>query len=194
MMSQEHGLGSSSMTVRRIISGVAAIGLLLFSAVFTLGTSLAAPFGIFLGQRLALRKRRRFTGIYSWFSAVAASTIAVLAALTLVISLIPKEEWQQIQQAMADASAKQTASSPTLPRPDPMTEKVIQSPAFTMTAGLIGLVIGCLFLGVFAGTPGWVATLLLGYALRGRTAVDAPLDGSGDATSASVISASTLRR
>ena len=160
----------------RILSGVAAIALLFFSAFFSLGSSLAAPFGIFVGRRLALRKGRPYTGWRSWFAAVAASSLALLLTLLIIISLIPKDEWQRIQQTLAVAQAEQPNRSPgwmsKTPKADPVTEKVVQSQAFTIVFGVIGLGIGCILFGTISGTPGWIATLLLSYAIRGRRSPD----------------------
>lgn len=160
----------------RILAGVAGIALLFFSAIVTLGSSLAAPFGIFLGRRLALRKGRPYTGWRSWLAAAAASSLALLLTLLIIVSLIPKEEWQLIQQAIAVAQTEQSKQSPAeiskTFEPDPVTEKVVQSPAFVIVFGAIGLGIGCILFGSIAGTPGWIATLLLSYAIRGRSAPD----------------------
>jgi hypothetical protein len=55
-------------------------------------------------------------------------------------------------------------------RPDPVTERVINSRAFTLYFGLLGLAIAFLILGTIAGTVGWIGVQLLVFALRGRRA------------------------
>lgn len=147
----------------RVIAGLGGVGLLLFSALFTLGASLAAPFGIFLGRQVARRKGRAFTGLGAWLWAVAASTIAVLVAVAILISLIPPGEWQEVQRAIAQAQVEG-------PQPDSVTAQVVQAPGFIIATGVIGGVIACAIFGAFAGTSGWLSTLMLSHALRGRRA------------------------
>lgn len=157
----------------RIISGLGAIGLFLLSAVFTFGTSLAAPLGMFVSRRLATRNGRPFTGLRSWVSAAAASSIAVILLFAALLTLVSQEDWRQIQQAVVQAQAEQSSNPgwlSELPPPDPVTESIVRSTAFTAVFGMLGLIIACILLGVIAGTPGWLATVLASYAFRGRGA------------------------
>jgi hypothetical protein len=163
--------------VLRVLSGFVAVVLLFLSASVTLGMSLAAPFGVYVGRRLAIRGGRPFTGFGSWLSAAAASAIGILIALLIAFSLIPEKDWQEIQHAVAQAQAQDTAGMPKWVRPDPLTAKVVTSRAFTITFGVLGGVIACAMLGAVAGTPGWLATLFLSYAIRGRRAPNHPSEG-----------------
>jgi len=141
------------------------------SALFTLGTSLAAPFGIFLGRKVALRKGRPFTAFAAWLWAAAASTLAVLLVFAILISLIPPGEWQELQRAIAEVQRVEASRNPSwLPQPDPVTAKVVQSSSFQIVFGVVGAVIGFAILGAIAGTPGWLGTLMLSHAARGRRA------------------------
>jgi hypothetical protein len=154
----------------RLVSGVAAIVVLVLSATFTLGTSLAAPFGVFAGRHLAERRGRRFTTFATWLSAAVASSIAILLGFALLLSLVPESAWQEIQEAVTKAQTQDTHSGPAWMRPDPVTEQIVTSRAFTTVFGVLGLALGCALFGAIAGTPGWLATLLLAYAIRGRRA------------------------
>jgi hypothetical protein len=160
----------------RVLSGIAAVFVLLTSALFTFGTSLAAPFGIFVARQLARRKGRPLTGLVSWLSSAAASSIAILLLLATVVAMMPPTTFQEIRDAVAAAQAEDTTALPDwmtrafppAARPDPVTREVVHSPVFTAYFGALGLVIGCAFLGTIAGSAGWLGTFLLGYALRGR--------------------------
>jgi hypothetical protein len=162
-------VGRSSI-VLRILSGALAIILLLLFGITTLGASLIAPFGIFLGRRIALRKGRPFTGLSSWLWAVGASMVVVIGVFMIVISLIPSEQWQEIQREIAKAQANPPPNPSWMPKPDSLTTQLVHSPTFAMVTGGLGAIIGLALFGAIAGTLGWMATVLLGYAVRGRRA------------------------
>jgi len=159
-----------SSPVLRILSGVLAIILLLLFGVTTLGASLIAPFGIFLGRKIALRKGRPFTGLSSWLWAVGATTVVVVGFFMIVISLIPAEQWQAIQREIAKAQANPPPNPSWVPQPDSLTAQLVHSPTFAIVTGGLGAIIGLALFGAIAGTLGWMATVLLGYAVRGRRA------------------------
>jgi len=150
---------------------------LVTSAQFTLGTSLAAPFAIFAARRFARRRGRPFTRLFSWLSAVTGSSVAILLAFLIALSLIAPSTFRQTQDAAAAAqdTAKLpewvTRVFPQAGRPDPVTREIVNSPPFTVFFGALGLVIGCAFLGAIAGSAGWFGVTLLGYGLRGKRAV-----------------------
>lgn len=160
----------------RLLSAIGGILVFLGSAVFTAGTALAAPIGILVGRRLAARKGRPFTVFGSWVSAAVASSIAVLLAFALVVVLTPAAEWREMQDAVATAQAQDTTPLPEwmtrvfpqAAKPDPVTQKVVGSPAFTIYFGIMGVVIASTFFGAIAGSAGWLGTFLLRYAWRGR--------------------------
>lgn len=170
--SEDRIASSDAPIALRVVSGVAAVLLLLISAPFTFGISLAAPFGVFAGRHLAKRRGRRFTKLASWLSAAAAASIVLLLGLVLVFALMPDNFWQEVHEAALKAQAQETSRGPAWMKPDPVTEKIVTSQAFTTFFGIVGAVIACALFGVIAGTPGWLATLMLGYAIRGRWEVD----------------------
>lgn len=88
----------------------------------------------------------------------------------LLLSLVPESTWQEIWEAAAKAQSQDTPQGPAWMRPDPVTEQIVTSRAFTTVFGVLGLAISCVLFGVMAGTPAWLATMLLSYAIRGRRA------------------------
>jgi hypothetical protein len=161
--------------VLRILSGLCGAVVLLASAVFTLGTSLAAPLGIVVARRRAQRRARPLTRFGSWLGAAIASSIAMAVVLLVIFAFIPRSTFQEIQKGAAEARARDTTRTPawmakTFPqsaRADSTTQQIVNSTAFVVIMGALGLGFACLFFGTIAGTVGWVGTVLVGYALTG---------------------------
>ena len=162
--------GSAPKLVLRLFSGIAGAALLVGSAPLTLGAALFAPFGMFVGRRVTERRGRPFTGLASWVSAALGSGLAIVVALVLAFAFMPDSTWKEIHESTVTAQSQQSSGGgPNWMRPDPATEKIITSPAFTIGVLIIASVFAGIFLGAIAGTPGWLAMLLLSYAIRGRT-------------------------
>jgi hypothetical protein len=163
----------------RLVSGLGGVLILAGGAMLTVGTALAAPGGIFVAGGLARRKRQQLSPIASWVGASAASSIALVIMLGIGAMLLPPGTLGQIESATAAARAEPPPRPPewiarvfpqTTQRPDPVTERVINSRAFTLYFGLLGVAMACLILGTIAGTVGWIGVQLLVFAFRGRRA------------------------
>jgi hypothetical protein len=98
--------------VARLASGLGGALILLGSALFTLGTSLAAPIGMFVARHLARSKGRSLSRGASWLGAATASSIGVVIAFTGFAALMPPGTLQQIRSAAATAEAPDTARPP----------------------------------------------------------------------------------
>ena len=160
----------------RLASGLGGALILVVSALFTLGTSLAAPIGMFAARLVARSKGRSLTRGASWLAAATASSIAVVIAFAGLASFIPPGTFRQIEGTAATAGAQDTGRPPdwfarlfpqAMRRPDPLTERVVNSQAFRLYFGLLGAAFNCAILGAIAGSTGWLGPSLLGYALRG---------------------------
>lgn len=159
----------------RILSGLCGAVVLLVSAVFTLGTSLAAPLGILVARRRAQRRARPLTRFGSWLGAAIASAIAMAVLILVLAAFLPRGTFQEIQRSTAEARARDTTRAPawmtkTFPqsaRADSTTQQVVNSTAFLVITGALGLGFACMFFGAIAGTAGWVGSVLLSYALTG---------------------------
>jgi hypothetical protein len=130
-----------------------------------------------VARRRARRKGRLFTHGTSWLGAVVASSIAVLLALGVLVAVTPRHTFRAMREAAASAQTQDarlpewmTRAFPQAAHPDPVAQKVVNSPVFTLYVGMVGLVLGCAFLGTMAGSAGWVGATLLRYALSGRRA------------------------
>jgi len=161
--------------VLRVLSGVAGLVVLLGSALFTLGSALAAPLGMFVALRRARRKGRPLTRGASWFSAIIASTIMLFVGLIVLFSFLPRSAWQEMQQGATEARVNpDTANMPawmkSMPRSaqsDSMANKLETNPGFVLVAFALGIAFTCIFLGAIGGTTGWIGAVLLRFALWG---------------------------
>jgi hypothetical protein len=165
--------------MKRLLVGLAGGVILGLSALFTLGTSLAAPFGVMAAASWARRRERPLTRIRSWLGAVTASSLAIICAFALAAARAPEGAFQQIQDAAARSEQAPTAQPPawiarvfpqaTRP-PDPVTEGIVRSRAFTVYFGLMGAGIAVAILGTMVGSVGWAGTMLLARAFSRRLA------------------------
>ena len=162
----------------RILSGLCGAVVLLSSAAVTLGTSLAAPLGILVARRRAQRRARPLTRFASWFGSVVASAIAMAVLLLVIAAFIPRSMYQEIQKGALEARALDTTNTTRTPdwvtkalpqnaQADSAAQQLVNSTAFLVIAGALGLGFTCLFFGTIAGTAGWVGSVLLSYALTG---------------------------
>lgn len=164
--------------VLRILSGLCGTVVLLASAAVTLGTSLAAPLGIMVARRRAQRRARPLTRFGSWFGSVIASAIAMAVVLLVIAAFIPRSMYREFQKGVLEARALDTTNTTRTPdwvtkalpqnaQADSAAQQLVNSTAFVVITGAIGLVFTCMFFGTIAGTMGWVGSVLLGYALSG---------------------------
>jgi hypothetical protein len=167
---------SGAGTGARLASGLGGALILLVSALFTLGTSLAAPIGMFAARLVARSKGRSLTRGASWLAAATASSIAIVIAFAGLASLMPPGTFRQIEGTAATAGAQHAARPPdwfgrvfpqAMRRPDPLTERVVNSQAFRLYFGLLGAAFTCAIFGAIAGSAGWLGASLLGCAFTG---------------------------
>jgi hypothetical protein len=158
-----------------LLSGAAGVVVLFVSAPFTFGASLAAPFGIFAVRRVFLGRRRPVTRLASWFGASAAAAVAFFLAMLVLIAWLTPGALGDMREAVATAQARDirlpdwmSRVSPQAARSDSLRQDVVNSPAFAAASLALGIAMGCGFFGAFAGSAGWLGTLLLSYAVRGR--------------------------
>jgi ABC-type dipeptide/oligopeptide/nickel transport system permease component len=160
----------------RLASGLGGVVIMLTSALFTLGASLAAPIGILVAQRRARRKGRPLTRGAAWLSAVFASIITVALGLIVLVAFTPASAWREIQKGTAEARvAQDTLHSPAwitkvFPRTaqsDSVAQKVANSPGFLLVVFAVGVLFTCAFFGALGGTAGWMGSVLLSYAFWG---------------------------
>lgn len=160
-----HGAGGLS----RVAAGLAGCVLLLVGAVFTLGIAVGASLGVVLAWWIQRMRRRRLTRSGSWIAATSSAIILIMIGAALIFAALPDGA---LAEAMAEARAAEPPPQPEwlerlAPDPDPATEGIVTSRPFTVYFGILGASIALLTLGSIAGTLGWAASLLAGFAVRG---------------------------
>ena len=163
-----HQRGAGGLS--RVAAGLAGCALLLVGALFTLGVAAGAFLGIVLAWWVQRRRGRRLDRAGAWIAATSTATLLIIIGTALIFALLPDGA---LTEAMAEARAAEQAPPPAwLERlggdPDPATERIVTSTPFTLYFGILGASIALLILGSIAGSLGWAASLLAGFAVRGR--------------------------
>ncbi len=164
--------------ITRLLSGVGGGVVFLVALVLSLGAALAAPFGMFLVHRWAVRHNRRSSWIASLVGAVLASSVAAAALGLLLFALAPRPTQQQLQTAVTETRRHEpvklpawyTRVFPQAAHTDSVTQQLIQSPGFMTVTLLLGAAFAALLLGVLGGTLGWCGSALLRVAWSGQRA------------------------
>jgi hypothetical protein len=125
----------------------------------------------------ARRRGEDLTPGRSWVAASIASSLAIAGAFALVAVRSPDRTFERFRQV---AAAREAAPSPKPPAwlarafpettqpPDPLTQRVLKSRAFTVYFGVMGVGMAMAVLGVLTGSLGWAGTTLLTNALSRR--------------------------
>lgn len=168
--------------MRRVLTGLAGAAILCLSALFTLGTALAAPLGMLAADHWARRRGQVLTRGASWLAAAGASSLAIAGAFAVSAM---RESDETLRRFHDTASAREAAPMPPPPawmtrlfpqattKPDPVTERIVKSRAFSLYFGLMGAGLAAGMLGAIVGSLGWAGTMLLARALpRQRLGTD----------------------
>ena len=156
--------------MKRLLLGVAGALILALAGLFTLGTALAAPLGILAARWWTRSRGRVLTPFRSWLAAAVACGIAIGAAYTVAIVRSPDTTLQHFRETAARREAAPMPPPPTwvsrffpqaTTRPDPVTERIVKSRAFTLYFGIMGAVLAVAIFGALVGSLGWAGTVLL---------------------------------
>lgn len=156
--------------VARAGAGLLGLAALLSAGLFTLGTAIAAPLGVLLVWWLAKRSGRSLSRPVSWMGAVGASTLAIALGFAFIFAKLPEGEMDRV---IAEAQSAEAPPPPAwvekiAPGYSQRNAKMARSTPITVTSMIIGVVFATTMFGTLAGSAGWGATLLLGYAGTGR--------------------------
>jgi hypothetical protein len=163
----------------RLLAGGGGILALLIGGLFTLGTALAAPVAVGLTWWILRRRGRALTRLGSLATAVCGATVMIALAFLLLLANLPEGS---LTGALAAAESAEPPPQPEWlerlapysAQPDPIVDGVVWSRPAMIYFGLVGFGLGCLVLGSIAGSLGWAATFLLGFAVRGRWPLHPP--------------------
>ena len=165
------------MTNARRGAVIGGIALAVGSVFVTFGTSLVAMIGVWVAAVIGKRRHSPLTRGVSWIVAVGSVGVVALGAFILVIGTqVPRSELAKIKQAVDSASAApqkpppewlRKITPPNAQRPSPMVDSVIKSSAFSIWTMVIGFTFLGAMVGLYAGTLGWIASMLLAYGATG---------------------------
>ena len=162
----------------RLLSGVGGVVVFLIAFVLSLGAAVAAPLGMLLVHRWAVRHNRRSSWIASLVGAVLASSLAAAALGLLLFALAPRPTQQQLQTAVTETQRREPVKMPAwyarvfpqAAHTDSVTQQLMQSPGFMKVTLLLGAAFAALLFGVLGGTLGWCGSALLRVAWSGQRA------------------------
>ena len=164
--------------IRRIAAGAAGIATLIVTTLFTLGTVLVAPLGVLVARALARRRKRELSRGAAWLGAVSASIVGVVLVFGGMIAVAPPETRDLLRSAVDSAQAQEQKPTelpewlrrinPQAAQQNAAADRLASSRGFVTFFGFVGLVMACSMLGTLSGSIGWLASMLLGYAITGR--------------------------
>ncbi len=159
----------------RVLGGIGGTILFVLAAIFTAGTALAAPLGMFLMRRRAVRLNRQPSRLASFVGAVIASSVAALVLGIVVFVVLPRGTIRDIEQKAVESGTQPTVKAPSwytrvfpqAARSDSAAQQLVRSRGFVVVTVVLGAAMMALFIGVVAGAAGWSAAMLIVYAGRG---------------------------
>jgi hypothetical protein len=170
--------GTQPSILRRVAAGAAGIATLIVTTLFTLGTVLAAPVGVLIARALARRRKRELSRGAAWLGAVSASIVGVVLVFGGMMAVAPPETRDLLRAAVDSAQAQEQKPTelpewlrrinPQAAQQNAAADRLASSRGFVTFFGFVGLVMACSMLGTLSGSIGWLASMLLGYAITGR--------------------------
>ncbi len=159
----------------RVLSGIGGTILFAVAVILTVGTALAAPLGMLLMRRRAVRLHRQPTRVASFVGAVIASSAAALLLGAMFFVALPRGTIREIEQKAGQSQTPSTVNMPSwytrmfpqAARTDSVTQQLVRSQGFVAVTFVLGAAIMALFIGMLGGASGWSAAMLIVYAGRG---------------------------
>ena len=170
--------GPAASVIQRIAAAIGGGLTLFFCSTFTLGTVLVAPLGVLAARAVARRRQRPFTRVTAWVGALLISFIAVPVVFAGIFAMAPPGTVAAVRAAMDSAQAEQKPAEvpewlrkmnpPAAEQQSAIAEKMLESTPFMMFSLIFGAVAMTALFGTIAGSIGWAASMLFGYAITGH--------------------------
>lgn len=175
------GLGGSvprkAVTNAQRGAAVGGIALAVGSVFVTFGASIVAMLAIWVASVVGKRRQRPLTRGVGWVIGVGSVGVVALGVFVLLVATqVPPSEISKVRQAMDSAAAApqrplpewlRKITPPNAQRPSPVVDSVVRSRAFTVWTMVMGFVFFAAVIGAYAGSLGWVASMLLTYGATG---------------------------
>jgi len=156
---------------------IAGIALAVASVFISFGASIVAMVAIWIAWVVARRRGRPLTRGVSWIVGVAAVGAALLSLFAVFLATqVPRRDLTNFKQAMDSAAAApqkplpewlRKVTPPNAQQQSPLMESVVRSSAFTIWTMVMGVTFFAGLLGAYAGTLGWMASMLFVYGATG---------------------------
>lgn len=156
---------------------VAGIALAVASVFISFGASIVAMVAIWITWGIARRRGRPLTRGVAWVVGAGSVGAVVLSVFAVFVATqVPRSQLTNLKRSMDSA-----ATAPQKPPPEwlrkitppnaqqqsPLVNSVVRSSAFTIWTMVMGLTFFAGLLGAYAGTLGWLASMLLAYGATG---------------------------
>ena len=170
-------VATTPMTNARRGAVIAGIALAVGSVFVSFGASVISILAIWTAWAVGKRRSKPLTRGLSWIVGVGSVGVVVLGVFALFVATqVPRGEITRIKQAM-DSAAKgpqkpppewlRKITPPNAQRPSPLTDALVQSTAFTVWTMVMGITFFAALIGAYAGTLGWLASMLVVYGATG---------------------------
>ena len=156
---------------------IAGIALAVASVFISFGASIVAMVAIWIAWVVARRRGRALTRGVSWIVGVAAVGASLLSLFAVFLATqVPRRDLTNFKQAMDSAAAApqkplpewlRKITPPNAQQQSPLMESVVRSSAFTIWTMVMGVTFFAGLLGAYAGTLGWMASMLFVYGVTG---------------------------
>jgi hypothetical protein len=161
----------------RIAAGIGGVVVAIGAAVASAGGALIAMAAIAITWAIARRRGRPFTRGVSWLVGVGSVGAVLLIGAGVLATRLPPGTFSAVRRSMDSAAVAppppppewlRRITPPTPPQNPQLQQSLMRSAAFTAWAGTMTAVFTAGILAAYAGTLGWVASLLLLFAATGR--------------------------
>ena len=168
---------TKAATGPRVGAAIGAIVVAIGATIITFGGAIIAMVAVVIAWAVARRKGQPLTRGVSWLVGAGSVGVVVLVALAAMTTQLPKGTFAAVRKSMDSAS---TATPPPPPewlrritppgqqQPPAFQQRLLRSGAFTAWVGAMTVVFLAGLVAAYAGTLGWLASVLLLFAATGR--------------------------
>ena len=156
---------------------IAAVALAVASVFISFGASIVAMVAIWIAWAVARRRGQSLTRGVAWVVGAGAVGAVLLGVFAIFLATqVPRSDLANFKRAMDSTAAApqkpppewlRKITPPNAQQPSPIMDSVVKSSAFTIWTLVMGVLFFVGLLGAYAGTLGWVASMLMAYGVTG---------------------------